>query len=475
MLFNFTKKYSMRKYLPLAALLILPFFADAQPCNCEQKFLFVQKQIETNYSGFRDKVTDKNRAAYNAFTKGYLDRIKKTEKPAYCIVLISEWLKYFKDGHIQAWSQADENDSAAMQQAIKNTEVLTLPQQKIEQLKKAKGIEGIYEHNDGSYTLAVVKSKTAFRDYAGVIVSSKTDLWKPGQVKLEIKEKRDDVYPVLLYMRDHSYRLQYWKFDGAALNDGEWKKTGETAPAAKMKEELKAVSAKKLDDKTLYIQIGTFSDWNAKAIDSVFKANEALLKSMPNLVLDLRGNGGGSDFGFQPILPYIYTDRVIGVGVDVLATPDNIKGWQQLLTNANLPERMKNGIQEVIDSMQKHVGEFVNSADDDTTVMDKVEPYPKKVAVLINGGCGSTTEQFLLVARQSRKVTLMGQHTHGVLDYSNMRRAESPCKDMGLAFATTKSRRIKMGQAIDNVGIKPQVLLTKDKDWVEAAKKYLER
>jgi C-terminal processing protease CtpA/Prc len=72
-------------------------------------------------------------------------------------------------------------------------------------------------------------------------------------------------------------------------------------------------------------------------------------------------------------------------------------------------------------------------------------------------------------------VTLMGQHTHGVLDYSNMRRAESPCKDMGLAFATTKSRRIKMGQAIDNVGIKPQVLLTKDKDWVEAAKKYLER
>lgn len=454
-------------------LLMFPIAAYSQQCNCEQQFEAVRKCIEKNYAGFKDKATGKKAPAYKQFTDNYLEKVRKSEKPAYCLMLISEWLRYFKDGHIQSWSQADEADSAMTAALIKNTEVINIPKAKLEELKKTKGFEGIYVHNDSSYTVAIIKSKTPYRDYAGVIMSSKTPLWTPGQVKLEIKEKTDGDYKVLLYMRDHSYRMQYWNFDGAGLNDGEWRKMGGVA-GNKNREQFENVSVKKLDDKTLCIQIGTFSDWNARAIDSVFKANEGLLKSMPYLVLNLRGNGGGSDFAYKPILPYIYSGPMIGIGVDVLATEDNINGWKQIIKR-NLPEKVRSGIQEVIDSMEKHVGEFVSSADDDTLAFDKVEPFPKKVAVLIDGGCGSTTEQFLLAARQSKKVTLMGQHTAGVLDYSNVRMAQLPCKEIGLAYATTKSRRINKGQAIDNIGIKPKVLLTGKQDWVEEARKYLEK
>jgi len=39
----------------------------------------------------------------------------------------------------------------------------------------------------------------------------------------------------------------------------------------------------------------------------------------------------------------------------------------------------------------------------------------------MNGRCGSTAEQFLLEPRQSRRVTLLGTHSLGVLDYANVR------------------------------------------------------
>ena len=52
---------------------------------------------------------------------------------------------------------------------------------------------------------------------------------------------------------------------------------------------------------------------------------------------------------------------------------------------------------------------------------EKVTRYPQRVAVLVDKRCGSTCEEFLLVARQSFKVKLFGQSSAGSLDYSNLR------------------------------------------------------
>ncbi len=104
-------------------------------------------------------------------------------------------------------------------------------------------------------------------------------------------------------------------------------------------------------------------------------------------------------------------------------------------------------------------------------MFEKTEPYPKKVVVLIDGNCASTTEEFLLAARQSAKVTLMGQHTYGELDYSNLLTAISPCKDIEFHYSSTKSRRINAGKGIDGIGIKPGIVLSYDKDWLEEARK----
>jgi C-terminal processing protease CtpA/Prc len=49
----------------------------------------------------------------------------------------------------------------------------------------------------------------------------------------------------------------------------------------------------------------------------------------------------------------------------------------------------------------------------DTVKMDKVRPFPVKVAIITNENTASTAELFILQARQSRKVAIFGQPTMG--------------------------------------------------------------
>jgi C-terminal processing protease CtpA/Prc len=106
-----------------------------------------------------------------------------------------------------------------------------------------------------------------------------------------------------------------------------------------------------------------------------------------------------------------------------------------------------------------------------------VYPYPENIAIIINDGCGSTTEQFLLAARQSKKVKFYGTTTKGVLDFSNMKSVNSPCQHYRLNFCVTKSLRIPEN-AIDGKGIEPDYYLDKNIDpshWVEFVKNELNK
>jgi len=247
------------------------------------------------------------------------------------------------------------------------------------------------------------------------------------------------------------------------------------AGAGENKRNDPAVQSKKISDKTFYIKISTFNAWNAKAIDSLFLTNEDILKSTPNWILDLRENGGGSDFAYQSISPYLYTNPVYIIGEDVLSTDDNIKTWQALSDEDDIPQSFREEIKTVITKMKASPGQFIPFGNDDTIKPVKTEPFPEKVVVLIDGHCASTTEQFLLEAMQSKKVILMGQHTEGVLDYANMRSVEFPCSTLMLAYATTRSRRIHIGQGIDNIGIRPYIELPLNVDWIKEAMEYLEK
>jgi C-terminal processing protease CtpA/Prc len=88
--------------------------------------------------------------------------------------------------------------------------------------------------------------------------------------------------------------------------------------------------------------------------------------------------------------------------------------------------------------------------------LDTVYPMPRTIAVLIDEGCASSCEDFVLMARQSAKVTVVGPaRTAGVHDYGNVRAIWLPGWRR-LRVPTSRSRWLP-AEAIDNIGLAPEV------------------
>ena len=88
----------------------------------------------------------------------------------------------------------------------------------------------------------------------------------------------------------------------------------------------------------------------------------------------------------------------------------------------------------------------------------------KQIAVLVDQRCASSCEQFLLYLRQGSAVTLIGSHSAGMLDYSNVAFFMLPSHDRVLALPTTRSKRLPK-EPIDGIGVAPDVVL----DWGECS------
>ncbi|MCC5928898.1 MAG: hypothetical protein JJU28_06605 [Cyclobacteriaceae bacterium] len=437
-------------------------------CNCADEFTFAKGYLEENYAGFQDKVHDQNREAYIAHSKRYFALAQKVVTSTHCQLTIAAWAAFFEDGHVQihfTGAPGGEPELEAKQKILKSTERIDKESFQFPEHE----IEGMYFTSDSSYQIAIVKDQNDFRDYVGIIVHAKSDWWEPGMVKAEFRKMGDGKFLAVNYNLYHNPRIRSIAFDEYGTSDGLWFRAGIEEDAQDM------ISTRQLSPSTLYIKIRSFEDYMAAAIDSVFNNFEDKLATSPNLILDIRGNGGGSDYTYAPISPWMYTDTVKIIGVDMLASEGNIEAWKNMFHDyPDLPEEIKEQINELISKMEASKGSFISQGDDSFITYEEIKPYPKKIVVLIDGEVGSTGEQFVLEAMQSKKVTLMGQPTGGVLDYANVRRKDLNCMPIGLFYATTRSRRIDQGMPVDGEGIRPEVVLTPELNWIEVAKAFLE-
>lgn len=239
-----------------------------------------------------------------------------------------------------------------------------------------------------------------------------------------------------------------------------------------------------LDKNTLYFRVPSFGSDYKKAIDSVLVANKELLSRTPILIIDIRGNGGGSDFSFINIIPYLKTNEINVTGVEYLSTTLNNQRMIDFVTKAEYKDfftnKQKQWAKESFDTLQKHLGEFVlldePFEDDNTITSGAVLTIPKQVGIIIDDGVGSSAEQFLLEAKQSKKVKLFGTSTFGSLDISNMYFVKSPCSEYELGYSLSKSKRLPQ-YVLDESGIQPDFFISENVpgyNWVSFVKTILE-
>lgn len=470
-------------------LLFITAQAAAQPCDCSAAFSFAVQKIETNYAGFRDKVNKETAPAYNALTDSLRQQARQPQNQTEgnCIELIRTWKAYFKDGHVQAFtrSSAASANADSIRQLYKNSEKVAMTEAAFKAyLQKEKNLhpmEGWWRNEDGGYKVGLIKQDAVLKAF---VLKADSVYWMPGQVKMKLYADGNS-WRTDYYMGNHSLQQKnvtvndahnMFTIDGVGL----WLKLDDTG--AILNKQYYAgsgvVRLEKRSDQTVLLVIRSFNEGYRQLIDSLLTANHALLTSSSNLIIDVRGNGGGSDYSFYPLLKYLYTHPYQRVTSQTLCTPDNIDRYRRLAGMDVFTKEERESFVKRAADMEQHKDSFWSSS----PVYIDAEPqtafsFPKKVAVIVDGGCASTTEQFLLDGvANSNKTKIYGVPTAGVLDYANMDNCVIPNTGMNIGYATSRSRRVDLGKGIDNVGVQPHVPIGKEvADWVQFVQQDLEK
>jgi hypothetical protein len=466
-------------------LLLLSFSGKAQDCSCADNYKWLKETFEQNDAGFQYVIDQKGEQEYQKHCAAFSAKVDTIQDQALCAETLMDWLLFFRKAHI--WIGINEEENTAGQSTIdgskikaqyKDWETYAFKEKEFNAyISKIEvpGLEGIWESPPYKFGIKKVNDT-----YIGFILEADGIYWSKSQVKFKITEE-NGALTATYYMKNHNEE----KLEEVALLGNNYlqmdfitlKRVEPSFPAdIKIDRhfELQATEVplfQKLSDNTALLRIPSFSHSEKKLIDSVIVANWQTIINTENLILDLRYNGGGSDESYEKLLPIIYTNPIRTVGVEFLSTPLNNSRMMEFVNNPDWSEEGKQWAKTAFDTLNLHIGAFVNL---DTTnvsieILDSIYTYPKNVGILINEGNASTTEQFLLAAKQSNKVKLFGTTTMGILDISNMHFVDAPCKGLTLGYCLSKSLRIP-DMMIDNKGIQPDYYMdstVSEYDWID--------
>lgn len=445
-------------------------------------------KLEANYAGWETKVTPETRAAFDAIVAKQRPLAGEASNDEAFLEAARGVLAFFADGHLSIRPAALATPAASGRPPA--TPTLAWTEESVKAKADAAGakrepIEGIWETVGGRYRLGILKTDSG--GFAAAVLATKADNWTPGMIKAEFQVGKDQAVTGIWRMGDHSET----KVVGEFLTDGMFviNAAGGTwlqrvyPPAPKLDVSVAArkvawpeVFYVKLSDRTAWLRLPSFEDSVYPRLNAIMEEHKADFDSIENLIIDLRNNGGGSDYVYGSLMPLIYSRPVYGVGVQLKCSPDNIAGWEALLTDPEIPAAQVESLRKTIEEMRQHQGSYITQEPGfEVEVRPEVRPFPKRVAVLIQGAA-SSGEQFILEAMQSRKVTMFGKGpSAGVLDFANVRSFLLPSGHFRVGNPTSRSLRLP-NFPVDPHGITPDITIpAEEKDEIEYVQKWLER
>ena len=480
----------------LLTTLLINKLTFSQTNDCLKDFDFLVKKIQADYPGYNIKVTDANKSQLQFLEKEIRQNI--TIHPDSCVYYFNDYTDFFKDHHLRVNRIRNEKQQQTEVMGIstygKNLYVNVDSLQQT--TKNTAGIGGVWEGFRQKFV--VIKDG---QKYVGLVENSQG--WKNGQVIYEFEPINDTVFNVInfsLIVNKNPYKTKaslHLKGKVLEIHD-------DTRFVRKSDSEILDKSilysyvpvfpnglntypvALYLDDSTYYLRIPSF--YSNTGNEFVLKHWDEIM-SRPNLIIDIRNNGGGQDTYYEELAKLIYTKPIETKGVEWYASKGNIKYFEDAMKKGEI----RNGedgmkwTEALVEAMKKNIGGFVTHPyslnDNPIGKKDTVYSMPRKVGIIINRGNASSAEQFLLAARQSDKVILFGNcNTAGVLDYSNITPIPLPSNKYQLWCPMTRSKRLPKNP-IDNIGIAPDVIIPfpateqlydKLDNWVYFVQNYLE-
>ncbi|PZF71641.1 S41 family peptidase [Taibaiella soli] len=481
-----TRLLRLKSFATLCFTLLLPILSSAQSCDCSAQFQFIKTYFETNNPSFQTIKKDPNQyKKYEAAVQKTERKIAKEPANANCTFALEDYVSLLHDHHSSveqnpgAMHRAKMHSEAELDSFKKSTfyqsfEKLAVDTTKLlESLaqKDVSDIEGLYLNHETTVGIY----KTGKNKYKGVVLRTKTKFLELGQVMFELKRISEDRYQVTYNLgllgfsvRSHAKTM--------TINDGHIYYYG-YSKSGKHFEEKKPFEFKSLNDSTNYMRISTFNGALTMQLDTFYEAHDAVIRSKPNLIIDLRDNGGGADRCFVPLVHYLYTGPIMSDTVDIWVTPENIRRYQEILEEQ---QQNKDKYGNAATTMGARLEQMKRAPSNSFILMDEKAPEPwtidsiytnpKKVVLLYNKGTASSGEAFIWYAMQSKKVITAGENSGGYMGFGNVMESFSPCDLYKIYNTTTRYRNFSH---YEYVGIEPQHKIPAGKDWIEYAKELL--
>lgn len=454
-------------------------------CNCTDNLDRLIVKTEENYAGFPNKVNSETKLIYKKLIKNLQEKSKEVQNPKTCFYLLKEYIRFFKDKHfILSYTNEKDYDleivkysESDFKNAIIKNKLLTM--------------EGIWINADSSLKLAIQKYPNNI--FKGIVIESKDEKIPLGLVYITLSPSKNgfiakqynSFITTDVPAKQKGNLLQIW-------NQNMFGKVYPNKMTILEQEELNTwrnnnngLDFKKLSAKTAYLKVTSFYN-NDDKIQQLVSKNDSIIRTCENLIVDLTGNGGGNT-GWVTFLPYFMTNPVIQYDTYLRVTPDNVKlklaDLEPFVINPIPTEYKKYFPDEVIAAYKKAYQELPITTKSFypipgvTFPLDSIIQRPTKIALVVDDFCGSSTEYFFSLSKQSKKTKTYGINTIGMMDYEGMSNPTAlPYEKYILTIPIGKSSWTDTNP-IDQKGFKPDNLLNKinRKDWTEYIKNDLEK
>jgi hypothetical protein len=127
----------------------------------------------------------------------------------------------------------------------------------------------------------------------------------------------------------------------------------------------RAPAVELLTESAALLRVPSFSARYEASVEQLVAEHRDEIAARPQLILDLRGNSGGSDATYDVLAELVYTDPVLEIGADLLASPENIALWEELLPTVP-PGGVRDEISETLERLRAQPGGWVSTGEDQT-------------------------------------------------------------------------------------------------------------
>jgi hypothetical protein len=399
--------------------------------TCRALLDHLKDKIEADYAGYVLEVRHTRRETYAAQISR-LEARADTTPPGDCYSVLDALTSWFDDPHVFVY-QSVRLDTAESRRRESRVTNLPLDEEQarryFDDARSLDPIEGIW--HDGPTRFAVVRdSEAGAGHFVAVLLTPDSTNWRAGDVRALFHETGDGRYDGSVWLTNYAerhLRVTLHKRVLLRLSPGMWGKvypvlaadSGLLDPADAHRPTVL------VRGRTVIVSMTSHDPSYRRLLDSLLTAHAQDLLTARQLIVDVRGNEGGSSATGKGLWPYVASRSLRPETLDfrravMLSSPDQISYAGRAFGS----DTTAAFVRSLLARLRATPGGFVPVIDPasppDPEGPDSVIEGPVRVGILIDRGTVSAAEVLVVEAKRSNRVTIYGEPTAGALDYENV-------------------------------------------------------